>query len=122
MDYFIDSEPKIILMFVAYHGKESFCFTKEEVLKIATMPARKVNSENKLSLDNDSFFAIRDINKFQYYYKSGGGSRSSTAEYYFPNIAKKIFKVLHELDYVNSDEDYPIINITEEDYINYDPI
>lgn len=41
MDYFVDSEIKITLMFVAYHGKESFSFTKNEILQIATMPAKK---------------------------------------------------------------------------------
>lgn len=78
---------------------------------------QKKNSEYKLSLQNESFVAIRDLNEFQYYYKSGSGTRSSTAIYYFPNIAKKIFEVLNNLTSLYEDEIYPIINITEHDYI-----
>ena len=114
----MDLEPKITLMFAVYHGEETFSFTKEEILQIATMPAKKKNSENKLSLQKNSFFAIRDMNEFQYYYKSGSGTRSSAGIYYFPNIAKKIFKVINEPIYFNLDENYQIINITEEDYIS----
>ncbi|AXH09556.1 hypothetical protein CP960_01325 [Malaciobacter halophilus] len=122
MDDIIDLEPKITLMFSAYHGKETFTFTKDEILQIATMPPKNRNFEYKLSLQNNSFFAIRDMNEFQYYYKSGSGTRSSTAIYYFPNIAKKIFKVINDLDFWEEDEDFPIILITEQDYMPNEPI
>ncbi|RXJ80168.1 hypothetical protein [Arcobacter sp. F2176] len=116
----IELEPKIVLMFKAYHGEESFTFTKSDVLKIATMPGKKWNTENKISLQNNHFFAIRDMNEFQYYYISGSGTRGSSAIYYFPNIAKKIFEAINELGF--GDEDYPIIKITEQDYFLNEPI
>lgn len=118
MDDIIDLEPKIILKFTAYYGEESFIFTKEEILQIATMPSKNNDCVNKLSLQKNCFFAIRDMNEFQYYYKSGSSTRSSTAVYYFPNIAKEIFKVINESIDLNSDENYQIINITEQDYIS----
>ncbi len=122
MDDIIELESKIVLMFKAYHGKESFIFTKSEILQIATMHAKKKNTENKISLQNNSFFAIRDMNEFQYTYKSGGGTRGSAAIYYFPNIAKKIFKAINDLDFSEEDEDFPIIIITEQDYMPNEPI
>ncbi|ADG93147.1 hypothetical protein Arnit_1491 [Arcobacter nitrofigilis DSM 7299] len=117
MDDVMNLEPKITLIFAAYHGEETFTFTKDEILKIATMPAKNYNSENKISLQNNRFFAIRDMNEFQYYYRSGTGTRGSASIFYFPNIAKKIFKVINEPIYLNSDGYNQIINITEQDYM-----
>lgn len=109
----MDLESKIALKFNTYHGEETFIFTKDEILQIATMPAKNKNAEYKISLQNNTFFAIRYMNKFQYYYKSGNGTRSSTTIYYFPNIAKKIFEIINEPVLLDENKNYSIISISE---------
>jgi len=121
---FDDEQPKVCIKFPHGYGFDMFFFSIDEAKTLMEMEpvihGADGEDSHKIEIESNRFFAIRNNDEFQYYYKPSThatGSKTSWSIFSYANFIDKVADAIREFSYWKSGDDYPTVILDDNDII-----